>query len=83
MTLQFQRTGMQFQINVPPPAPPPGTYVPNEVPPWGVPPAPGMPPDIIDPDLPEPTLPVREPGITNPPQACRPRQEGRASRLFT
>jgi hypothetical protein len=61
---------MQAQINVPPPAPPPGTYVPNEVPPFNVPPAPGMPPNIIDP-VPEPTLPIREPGITNPPQALR------------
>lgn len=56
---------LNAQINVPPP----GTYVPNEVPPLNVPPGPGMPPDIIDPGVPEPTLPIREPGVVHPPQA--------------
>lgn len=55
-------------VPVPPPAAPPGTYVPNEVPPLIVPPGPGTPPEVQEPPA-EPTLPIREPGTSTPPQA--------------
>lgn len=64
-----QKFFMYAHVDVPPPAPLPGTYVPHEMPPLDTPPKPEAPPEIIEPNYPEPASPVREPGTVWPPQS--------------